>query len=45
MYLSWGAMSVGGYRIIYQVLVDEVKILTVHHGARLLGAFQPPNPN
>jgi addiction module RelE/StbE family toxin len=27
------------YRIIYRLLKDEIEILTVHHGARLL---QPP---
>jgi len=33
---------VQGYRIIYRVLADEVEILTVHHGARLLQGFEPP---
>ena len=28
---------VQSYRIIYRVLPDEVEILTIHHGARLLG--------
>ena len=28
---------VQGYRIIYRVRSDEVEVLTVHHGARLLG--------
>jgi len=27
---------VGSYRLIYQIQDDEVQILTVHHGARLL---------
>jgi len=30
----------GNYRIIYRVLPDEVEVLTVHHGARLLGSFK-----
>lgn len=29
------------YRIIYRVLADEVEILTVHHGARLLQGLEP----
>lgn len=33
---------VQGYRIIYRVLADEVEILTVYHGARLLQGFEPP---
>ena len=28
---------VQSYRIIYPILPDEVEILTIHHGARLLG--------
>jgi plasmid stabilization system protein ParE len=27
---------VGTYRVIYRVREDEVHVLTVHHGARLL---------
>ena len=27
----------GNYRIIYRLLDEDVQILTVHHGARLLG--------
>ena len=27
---------VGNYRVIYRIVDDEVHILTVHHGARLL---------
>ncbi len=30
----------GNYRVIYRVLPDEVEVLTVHHGARLLGSFE-----
>jgi plasmid stabilization system protein ParE len=26
----------GSYRIIYRLLDDEVQIITIHHGARLL---------
>lgn len=26
----------GNYRIVYRVLKDEVEIITVHHGAKLL---------
>ena len=33
---------VHGYRIIYRLLADEVQILTVHHGARLLGELEGP---
>jgi len=31
----------GNYRIIYRLLEEDVQVLTVHHGARLLdtGAF------
>ena len=29
---------VGSYRVIYRVREDEVHVLTVHHGARLLDA-------
>ncbi len=28
----------GNYRIIYRLLNDEVQVLTIHHGARLLDA-------
>ncbi len=28
---------VRGYRVVYRVVPNEVEILTVHHGARLLG--------
>ena len=28
----------GNYRIIYRLLSDEVQVLTIHHGARLLDA-------
>jgi len=28
----------GNYRLIYRILEDEVQIITVHHGARLLDA-------
>ena len=34
---------VQSYRIIYRLLPDEVEILTVHHGARPLERFEPPN--
>jgi addiction module RelE/StbE family toxin len=34
---------VQGYRIIYRVLPNEVEILTVHHGTRLLDRFVPPS--
>jgi len=27
----------GNYRIIYRIITDEVEILTVHHGAKLIG--------
>ena len=30
------------YRIIYRVRPDEVEILTIHHGARLLDRFERP---
>lgn len=30
------------YRIIYRVRLDEVEILTIHHGARLLNPFERP---
>jgi len=30
------------YRIIYRVHPDEVEILTIHHGARLLDRFERP---
>jgi len=30
------------YRVIYRLLPEKVEILTVHHGARLLEAFEPP---
>jgi len=33
---------VQSYRIIYRALPDEVEILTIHHGARLLERFEPP---
>jgi len=33
---------VGSYRVIYRVREDEVHILTVHHGARLLDASNVP---
>ena len=33
---------VGSYRVIYRVREDEVHILTVHHGARLLDASKIP---
>jgi addiction module RelE/StbE family toxin len=33
---------VHGYRIIYRLVPDEVQILTVHHGARLLPDFEAP---
>lgn len=26
----------GGYRVIYRIRLEEVHLLTVHHGARLL---------
>jgi toxin ParE1/3/4 len=26
----------GNYRIIYRLLNDDVQVLTIHHGARLL---------
>lgn len=26
----------GNYRIVYRLMVDEVEIVTVHHGAKLL---------
>ena len=29
---------VGSYRVIYRIRRDEVHLLTVHHGARLLDA-------
>jgi plasmid stabilization system protein ParE len=29
---------VGSYRVIYRIRQDEVHLLTVHHGARLLNA-------
>ncbi|MCP5111722.1 MAG: type II toxin-antitoxin system RelE/ParE family toxin, partial [bacterium] len=29
---------VGSYRVIYRIRDDEVHLLTVHHGARLLDA-------
>jgi len=29
---------VGNYRLIYRIRDEDVQILTVHHGARLLGA-------
>jgi plasmid stabilization system protein ParE len=29
---------VGSYRVIYRIRQDEVHLLTVHHGARLLDA-------
>jgi plasmid stabilization system protein ParE len=32
---------VQGYRVIYRLSGDEVQILTVHHGARLLGEIEP----
>ena len=32
----------GNYRIIYRIITQEVEILTVHHGARLLDSFNPP---
>jgi plasmid stabilization system protein ParE len=28
-----------GYRIIYRLAEDQVAVLTVHHGARLMGAI------
>jgi addiction module RelE/StbE family toxin len=31
---------VGSYRVIYRLRKDEVQILTVHHGARLLDTSQ-----
>ncbi len=31
----------GHYRVIYRIISDEVEILTVHHGARLLDSFNP----
>jgi len=31
---------VQSYRVIYRLLSDEVEILTVHHGARPLRAFE-----
>jgi plasmid stabilization system protein ParE len=31
------------HRIIYRLLPDEVEILTVHHGARPLEGFEPPD--
>ncbi len=34
---------VQSYRVIYQLLPDEVEILTVHHGASPLTDFEPPN--
>ena len=27
----------GNYRIIYRIITEEVEILTVHHGAKLIG--------
>lgn len=33
---------VGNYRVIYWLRQDEVQILTVHHGARLLDASRLP---
>ena len=33
---------VHGYRVIYRLSSDEVEILTVHHGARLLGDIGRP---
>ena len=35
-------LIVQDYRVIYRVISDEVEILTVHHGARPLGGFEPP---
>ena len=32
---------VGRYRLIYQILEDEVEILVVHHGIRPLESFDP----
>jgi plasmid stabilization system protein ParE len=34
---------VGSYRVIYRVRHEDVQVLTVHHGARLLdtGKIQP----
>ena len=29
---------VGSYRVIYRIRQDEVHLLTVHHGARLVDA-------
>ncbi len=29
-------LSVHSYRIIYRILQDDIHVLTVHHGARLL---------
>lgn len=31
---------VQNYRVIYRLLADEVEILAVHHGARLLHGFE-----
>ena len=31
-------ITVGSYRVIYRIRQDEVHLLTVHHGARLLDA-------
>ena len=32
-------LIVQNYRLIYRTLADEIDILTVHHGARLVGDF------
>ena len=32
-------LIVQNYRLIYRTLADEIDILTVHHGARLVGGF------
>jgi len=28
----------GSYRLIYRIRLDEIQVVTVHHGARLLDA-------
>jgi len=30
----------GNYRVIYRITPDEVEILTIYHGARLLDSFK-----
>ena len=40
LFQNWGIDSireivVGSYRLIYRIRLDEVELLTLHHGARL----------